>query len=195
MAVEVPSVIKLKDCDPNFVSEIIKAGGKKVNACFGCGTCVAGCPTVEAMDHPPRKLIRMINLGMRDEVLKSDTVWMCASCNTCVTRCPRGVQIPNVMAAVKSIAIKEGIKPAIDVGPMFYESFMASVKMWGRVFEPEMMLRIGVKKGNPVSYLKKDLPLGLDMFKKGKLALIPHRGGASDVKRIVQNIEKMEGAK
>ena len=199
MVTEFPSVIKLKDSDPNFVSEVIKAGGKKVNSCFGCGTCVAGCPTVEAMDHPPRKLIRMINLGMRDQVLNADTIWLCASCNTCVTRCPRGVQIPNVMAAVKSIAIKEGIKPSMAIGPIFYQSFMDSVKLWGRVFEAELMGRIAVRtKGFGIGAVKEllnEAPLGKELFMKGKLAILPHKwskGGISDVKRIVKNIEKME---
>ncbi len=66
MAQVAPQTIKLKDCDPNFVNEVISAGGKNAHICFQCGTCTAGCPTVYAMDYTPRQILRMVNLGMRD---------------------------------------------------------------------------------------------------------------------------------
>ncbi len=66
--------IRLKDCDPNFTKDVIEAGGKKANLCFQCGTCTAGCPTVYSMDYTPRQIMRMVNLGMKEQVLKSDTI-------------------------------------------------------------------------------------------------------------------------
>jgi heterodisulfide reductase subunit C len=171
----------------------MEAGGERVNACFGCGTCVAGCPTVEAMDHPPRKLMRMINLGLREEVLNSDTIWLCASCNTCNTRCPRGVEIPAVMAAVKSIAIKEGIQPDERVAPVFYQEMVNSMLMFGRLYEPGMMAMVSVKSGQGLEGVMRNMPLGIELFKKGKLPIFPHRiKGLGQVKRIIRNIQAME---
>ncbi|NOZ76429.1 MAG: heterodisulfide reductase subunit C [Euryarchaeota archaeon] len=191
-----PDVIRLKECDPSFVREVMEAGGQGVSACFACGTCVAGCPTVEAMDHPPRRLMRMINLGMREEVLASDTVWLCASCNTCNTRCPRGVEIPNVMAAVKSIAIREGVQPDERVAPVFYQEMVDSMVRYGRLFEPRMMLMVSLRSGQGVEGLMKNAPLGLELFKKGKLPLRPHRiKGTKQLKTILENIRTMEGGK
>jgi heterodisulfide reductase subunit C len=196
MTSTLPEVILLKDCHPSFVQEVMEAGGERVNACFGCGTCVAGCPTVEAMDHPPRKLMRMINLGLREEVLNSDTIWLCASCNTCNTRCPRGVEIPAVMAAVKSIAIKEGIQPDERVAPVFYQEMVDSMTRYGRMFEPRMMLMVSLRSGQGLDGLLRQAPMGLELFKKGKLTIVPHRiKGMGQLKRVLENIKAMEAEK
>ena len=63
--------------------------------------------------YNPRKIIRMILLGMRDKVLASDFVWLCSTCYTCRERCPQDVKLSDIMTAVRNIAVKEGhINPA-----------------------------------------------------------------------------------
>ena len=192
--------IKLKDCDPNFAKEIIDAGGKKANVCFQCGTCTAGCPTVYAMDYTPRQIMRMVNLGMRDEVLKSGTIWVCASCFTCQSRCPRGVEITSVMGALKNIAIREGIEPQNKKGPAFYNSFLEVAMDHGRVYELELMLKFaGRSEGSLPGALKSltnDIPLGMGLVKKGKMAFLPHSFKRPEqLKIIYDNIRKMEEEK
>jgi heterodisulfide reductase subunit C len=192
--------IKLKDCDPNFAKEVIEAGGKKANVCFQCGTCTAGCPTVYAMDYTPRQIMRMVNLGMRDEVLKSGTIWVCASCFTCQSRCPRGVEITSVMGALKSIAIKERITPENKKGPAFYNSFLDVTMKHGRVYEAELMLRFAVRSESSlpgaVKSLSNDIPLGMGLVKKGKMAFLPHSFRRPEqLKIIYDNIRKMEDEK
>jgi len=189
--------IRLKDCDPGFINEIIEAGGKKANVCFQCGTCTAGCPTVYAMDYTPRQIMRMISLGMREQVLKSSTIWACASCFTCQTRCPRGVEITSVMGALKSIAVRDGIEVANKKGPSFLNSFMEDVMDHQRVFEPMFMLKFKSKSEgslpNVIKSLVKEASLGLEMVKRGKLALKPHSFRKPEqLKIIYENIRKME---
>jgi heterodisulfide reductase subunit C len=189
--------IRLKDCDPNFAKEVIEAGGKKANVCFQCGTCTAGCPTVYAMDYTPRQIMRMVNLGMKERVLKSGTIWACASCFTCQTRCPRGVEITSVMSALKSLAIKEDIEVANEKGPIFLNSFIEDIMDHGRVFEPMFMVKfMGRSEGsipNVIKSLAKEASLGMEMVKRGKMAFLPHSFRKPEqLKIIYENIRKME---
>lgn len=189
-------VIRLKDCDPNFVNEVIEAGGKNAQLCFSCGTCSGGCPAVYTMDYTPRQIMRMVELGIKDKIFKSNTIWVCAGCHTCTTRCPRGVEISKVMAALKSIALRNGYPLMEPGGPAWYNSFMEVIENYGRIFEPELMLKYNLKRTkNPIGLAKallKDAPMGLEMFRKGKLILMPDKIKHRDHLKIIQeNIRKM----
>ena len=108
-------MIDSKKLDPNFKYEVAKEiGGENIKHCFSCGTCTVGCP-VRVLDdvYNPRKIIRMVLLGMRERVLKSDFVWLCSQCYTCYDRCPQDVKLTDIMTALKNIAVREGyIHPA-----------------------------------------------------------------------------------
>jgi heterodisulfide reductase subunit C len=91
-----------------FVRQVEEISGQDLLACNQCGKCSAGCPVVAAMDLLPSQVIRMAQLGM-EEVLESDTIWICASCLTCVTRCPKGVDLPRLMEALRQIALRQGV--------------------------------------------------------------------------------------
>lgn len=172
-------VIRLNECDADFINEVADAGGKNVQLCFQCGTCSGGCPTAYAMDYTPRQIVTMVNLGMRDEVLKSNTIWVCSSCYTCTTRCPRGVEITNVMAALKSIALKRGVAVKNKRAPAFYKTFVEVAGTYGRLFEPLFLLKFTLKGEDSltssIARLIKEAPFGLELAKKGKLALTPSR--------------------
>jgi heterodisulfide reductase subunit C len=90
-----------------FVQQVEEISGQDLLACNQCGKCSAGCPVVAAMDLLPSQVIRMAQLGM-EEVLESETIWICASCLTCVTRCPKGVDLPRLMEALRQIALRQG---------------------------------------------------------------------------------------
>jgi heterodisulfide reductase subunit C len=96
--------------NPKFKDEVTKVpGGQNVKRCFQCGTCNVGCPVREIEEkYNPRKIIRMTVLGMRERVLSSDFIWLCSACYTCQERCPQDVRIPEVMNALKNLAVKEG---------------------------------------------------------------------------------------
>lgn len=91
-----------------FVHQVEEISGQDLLACNQCGKCSAGCPVVAMMDILPSQIIRMAQLGM-EEVLESNTIWICASCLTCVTRCPKGVDLPRLMEALRQIALRKGI--------------------------------------------------------------------------------------
>jgi len=109
-------MIDSKTLDPNFKLIIAaEPGGENIKKCFSCGTCTAGCPVREVTDrynpYNPRKIIRMALLGMKKEVLSSQFIWLCSSCYTCFERCPQDVRIPELMNAIKNIAVREGYLP------------------------------------------------------------------------------------
>lgn len=91
-----------------FVRQVEEISGQNLLACNQCGKCSAGCPVVAAMDILPNQVIRMAQLGM-EEVLESNTIWICASCLTCATRCPKGVDVPRLMEALRQIALRQGV--------------------------------------------------------------------------------------
>ena len=76
----------------------------KLRRCIQCGTCSATCPTAYAMDYSPRQVWRRVQLGLRDEVLNSSTFWLCTTCKACQVRCPRGIDLMDVMIALKEYA-------------------------------------------------------------------------------------------
>jgi len=87
-------------------------GGEHLMHCFSCGTCVATCPIqwIEE-NYNPRRIIKMVMLGMKDEVLSSPVIWLCSACDICYRRCPQGVHISDVMKAIREVAIQEGYEP------------------------------------------------------------------------------------
>jgi heterodisulfide reductase subunit C len=92
----------------HFVRQVEEISGQDLLACNQCGKCSAGCPIVATMDILPSQVIRMAQLGM-EEVLECNTIWICASCLTCAARCPKGVDLPRLMEALRQVALRQGI--------------------------------------------------------------------------------------
>jgi heterodisulfide reductase subunit C2 len=105
--------IILSEMDANFKNEITaQPGAEHFKQCFTCGTCTASCPVAEVHDeYDPRKIIRMSILGMKQEVLSSDVLWMCSRCYTCYALCPQGVKFTDVLGILRDMAVKQGFVP------------------------------------------------------------------------------------
>ncbi len=91
-----------------FVNDIIANGGESVNMCFQCGTCTASCPSGRMTSFRTRRLVRMAQLGMKDETLNSDELWFCTTCYSCTERCPRDVAIVDIIVAMRNLAVASG---------------------------------------------------------------------------------------
>jgi heterodisulfide reductase subunit C len=95
---------KIKD---NFVFKVQELSGQNLLACYQCGKCSAGCPAVSQMDILPNQIIRYAQLGFKDDLLKSRAIWICASCMTCNARCPKGINIAEVIEALRQILLRK----------------------------------------------------------------------------------------
>ncbi|MEO0070286.1 MAG: 4Fe-4S dicluster domain-containing protein [candidate division WOR-3 bacterium] len=85
---------------------IEELSGQRVQDCYQCGCCTAGCPIGEVMDPPPSKAIRLLQLGRVGELLSSDGIWVCASCLVCGTRCPRNVDYARIAEACRALILR-----------------------------------------------------------------------------------------
>jgi len=103
-------MIVLNEQDTKFKYEVAEEpGGENIKLCFACGLCTASCPVADIdPEYNPRKIIRMVLLGMRKEVLSSDFPWFCTQCYTCQAHCPQNVKFSDVMKALRSMAVREG---------------------------------------------------------------------------------------
>lgn len=99
-----------------FVRQVEETSGQALLECNQCGRCSAGCPVAAAMDLLPSQAVRLAQLGL-EEVLESTTIWICASCLTCVTRCPKGVDLPRLMEALRQVALRRGVSK-LDLGTL-----------------------------------------------------------------------------
>jgi len=85
---------------------VTELSGENVDLCFQCGACSSGCPMTQEMDLLPSKIIRMVQLGL-EEALESSTIWVCTTCFNCEVRCPRGIDIANVMEALRQLVLRK----------------------------------------------------------------------------------------
>jgi len=102
--------IILNELDTKFKYDVAaEPGGENIKLCFACGLCTASCPVADIdPGYNPRRIIRMVLLGMRKEVLSSDLPWLCSQCYTCQAHCPQNVNFADVMKALRSMAVREG---------------------------------------------------------------------------------------
>lgn len=92
--------------DP-FVRKVEELSGQNLMVCYQCGKCSAGCPEVSEMDILPNQIIRFAQLGFKEDLLHSKAIWVCASCLTCNSRCPKGINIAEVIEAIRQILLRK----------------------------------------------------------------------------------------
>jgi heterodisulfide reductase subunit C len=110
----VDQLAKIAEPNPEFTKEVIEGGpnkahgGETLTLCFQCGTCTASCPSGRLTAFRTRQLVRRAQLGLKDEVLPTEELWLCTTCYQCVERCPRQVEITDLIFIMRNIAVKEG---------------------------------------------------------------------------------------
>jgi len=110
--------------------------GEKVSHCYQCGKCSAGCPIAFQMDYLPNQIIRFVQLGMEEQALTSNTIWLCASCLTCTVRCPREIDIAEIMDYLRRRAYQKQLVPLEETEiPLFNKIFLRNIELFGRLYE------------------------------------------------------------
>ncbi len=189
-----PEISAPEDSNPNLrlLEEVAAAtaGVSRLEMCIQCGTCGGSCPSSADMDHTPRMLFAMIRAGMRAEVLRSNTPWMCVSCYHCVVRCPQDVHIADVMYTLKSMAIQEKLYKD-STAPDFSQTFVDMVENYGRSYEFGLATRHYLKH-YPLR-LPSMAPMGFGMLSKRRMDITPKRiEGIDQLKTILDRAKQLE---
>ena len=95
--------------DVGLQRKIREISGQNFYKCFQCGTCAGSCPMAEHIEATPRKIMALLQLGQAKLVEKANTAWVCASCHTCAVRCPRGIDIPKIMEALRQVTLRQNV--------------------------------------------------------------------------------------
>ena len=177
---------------PNFLEKVVQftPGDSRLEMCIQCGTCGGSCPSSADMEHTPRMLFEMIRSDLTDEVLKSNTPWICVSCYNCVVRCPQEIQITDVMYTLKSMAI-QGKLYQDSTAPDFSRTFIDMVENYGRSFELGLATRHYLKHF-PLR-LPAMAPMGLGMLSKKRMDFKPTKiKNINQLQTILKKAKELE---
>ncbi len=105
---------KMIDTSTEFIYQFVETvpEGERIRLCLQCGACSGACPFGFVMDFPPHGMIAMLRAGLLDDMLKSDTAWMCVSCYACTEVCPAMIPVTaGLTTRVKEEMILAGNVP------------------------------------------------------------------------------------
>ncbi|MGA3143786.1 MAG: 4Fe-4S dicluster domain-containing protein [Verrucomicrobiota bacterium] len=184
--------IKNKKNGQGLKRAVEEISGVDISVCFQCKKCSSGCPVAKLTRSRPSEIMRQLHLGAGNELLESDLVWMCASCETCSARCPMGIDVAAVIDALRKLALARGSSKQKGNVPLFNRAFLKTVETFGRSYEIGMITAYKIGTGK----LMNDTEKFPAMLKKGKIALLPPRGGdRKTVRRIFKTVKQNKGAK
>ena len=171
-----------------FIKKVEALSGSSVRRCFQCGKCSAGCPMRSFMDHPPNRIVRLIQLGQWERVLAGRSIWYCASCETCSTRCPNKVDLAAIMDALRKLSWDADGPSKESYVQLANRLFINNIKQYGRQYEMRLAAVFNVKSGQ----FLKDLMLGPKLLSKGKLKMFHSKNkNLAEIEKIFSRIEEM----
>ncbi len=171
------------DTENYFLNRVEGETGANITACYQCERCTNACPVSYFMDIKPHQVIRYTQLGWREELINSSTIWVCLSCEMCTTYCPNEVDVAEVINHLRNMAAHSAITPKERSLAVFHQTFLEELKRYGRINELWLMnsynlkpniLKEKLEKGT----LKEEILLGLALWRKGRLNLFPRRSKA-----------------
>jgi heterodisulfide reductase subunit C2 len=86
--------------------KVAEISGENAGRCMQCGTCSSVCPMIESMDVTVRQTMLLLQHGQAEKLAESKTGSVCAACHNCEVRCPRGIEIPSLMEALRQLKLR-----------------------------------------------------------------------------------------
>lgn len=160
--------------DLTFVEQVSELSHQNVRRCYYCLRCSAGCPAAYAMDITPAQILRLVQLGQKDSLLRSSAIWLCIGCETCGTRCPNEIHAGAVIDALRQLALKDNVPAAEKSVFKLHKAFLSTIHLWGRLHEVSMLAQYAVTNLASRAVFG-NIDMGAALFFKGKLELLPHR--------------------
>jgi len=175
-----------------FLAEVDRIpGGDRLRRCIQCGTCSGTCPVSYAMDLQPRELVAHFRAGSLDTILRSQTIWLCASCYSCTVRCPAGIKVTDLIYALKRMALEGRVKNDRRPTAVLAKAFVRTVHDRGRNDEMRLLLRYCLRV-SPWRLLGM-IPLGWRLFRAGRLPWSTGRvRGLKGLRRLMAKAEAMD---
>lgn len=172
----------------DFVKKVETLSGSSVRSCFQCGKCSAGCPMRSFMEHPPNRIVRLLQLGQYERVLAGRSIWYCASCETCSTRCPNKVDLAAIMDALRKCSWDARGTSKESLVQLANKLFLENIRTYGRQYEMRLAAAFNLHSGK----LLKDFMLGPKLLSKGKLKMFHQKNkNLSDIEKIFSRIENL----
>jgi len=165
--------------------------GEKIKNCLQCGTCTGSCPISYMMDITPREVVGLFRAGRIEEILKSRTIWICASCYACRVRCPQGILVTDLLYALKRLAMEKQVYPSDFPVYALSKSFIDNVYKYGRNHELGLVAKYLVRV-DPLKLLA-NATFGLSMMKRGRLAVMPKAiKKVHEVRKIIDRAKQIQ---
>jgi heterodisulfide reductase subunit C len=167
--------------------------GDKVRNCIQCGTCTGSCPVSYAMDISPRQLVALFRAGFLEEILRSRSIWICASCYACTVRCPVGIRVTDNIYALKRVATRMGVLPDFPAH-VIADVFASNIWRFGRNWELWLGIRY-LLQAQPTALLSpRMLRFALAMLKRRRLGILPGRiRRVGEIRAIIRRAEELGG--
>lgn len=173
--------------DSAFIEEVERRSSQDISTCYQCGNCTAGCPAAFVYDRQVNQIMRGVQMGLKEQVLSSNSLWYCLSCSMCSLRCPNEIDVAAIMETLRHMAREQGYvtEPKME---KFWMSFLDTVRAFGRTYEV----------GTMALYMARSLRFGTDLdlapaaLKLRKLPFIPHAATAAAGKIIERYMKRAE---
>ncbi len=118
---QLPRMIHQKELNIKTQDFILAAKEADISSCFNCSECSCACPLAcERSVFDPQWIFRMANYGLCNELLGSQSIWLCIACGRCSEACSQLVKGHNFIRWVKKSAVEKGF---VDEGFGFRLSY------------------------------------------------------------------------